>query len=44
MARSLLAEGKLHELEGKFDGAAQSYFDVMRLGLRVQGGLLPKNS
>lgn len=35
-----LAEGKWHELEGRFDQAAQSYFDAMRLGLKMRGGLV----
>lgn len=34
----LMAEGKWHELEGRFDQAAQSYLDTMNLGLKVKGG------
>lgn len=40
LGRLLLAEGKWHELEGRFDQAGQSYFDAMRLGLGVRGGLV----
>jgi hypothetical protein len=41
MARALAAEGRLAELEGRIDAAAQSYLDILRLSHAIdRGGLL----